>query len=165
MCPQDSLVLLDSSRPEAAHTGAFFKSFGVFADTESSSTRTGSSSQIFGFETGIDRAIGEDWIVGFSFGYADTHTDLAAGLGDLEDDTYRFGPYAGWSTGNWFAEGGLTFGIHDQSSTRNDSTGTSRGSADAYRPDGLRARRVRPHARPPPRGHPDAGRPLLVLRA
>lgn len=127
-----SLVLAQAQAQTQAGTGAarairqkeprwgrFFKVDGVFIDQDTTFDRTGFKSDGFGGQFGIDYRFENDLVAGMAFGYSYTSADLNEGLGNLDDQALRIGPYASWASGNWFVDGSATFAWHFYDGTRN----------------------------------------------
>ncbi|MAX26919.1 MAG: hypothetical protein CMJ19_20690 [Phycisphaeraceae bacterium] len=111
---------------------AFGKLYGLFSDQETTSGRTGYSSDAVGIQLGMDYQVNENLIVGLSLDYTSTDVTFDSGYGDMDTDSFRVGPFASYFTDKWFIDASLTFGIHSSESTRNDtSTGAHDGDFDA----------------------------------
>ncbi len=111
---------------------AFGKLYGLFSDQETTSGRTGYSSDAVGIQLGMDYQVNENLIVGLSLDYTSTDVTFDSGYGDMDIDSFRVGPFASYFTDKWFIDTSLTFGVHSSESTRNDtSTGTHDGDFDA----------------------------------
>jgi|GEM_PF-4444544 len=112
-----------------AEWSVYVKTYGVFSDQDAGTNRTGYQADAFGFQAGIDRQFNGQWIAGLAFGYTNTQADFTGGLGDMDVDSLRIGPYATYKGdgGRWFVDLAATYGHH-----RNDShrTGIAT-SADA----------------------------------
>tara|TARA_Y100001933_G_scaffold265275_1_gene339428 strand:+ start:25828 stop:37062 length:11235 start_codon:yes stop_codon:yes gene_type:complete len=99
----------------------FGKIYGIFSEQDAESGRSGYSSDGMGIQLGLDYQVNENLILGLSLDYANTEVTFDGGLGDIETDSFRVGPFATYFTENWFVNTSLTFGIHSSDGTRNDT--------------------------------------------
>jgi uncharacterized protein with beta-barrel porin domain len=103
---------------------------GVFTTVDSAEDRTGYDSQTFGGQLGIDRQLGENFIVGMALGYMYTNTDWNLNLGRVRDNTIRVGPYASYVADKWFIDASVTFAYHFYTSKRNIALTSETAEAD-----------------------------------
>ncbi len=99
--------------------GRYVKLQGLFIDQDTTSDRTGYNGQSFGGQIGVDYAFSTDFVAGLALGYTYTNADLNQGLGEIEDQTIRTGPYMSYTSGNWYVDGSATFGYHFYEGDRN----------------------------------------------
>jgi len=130
--PSDAYVPLMPDR--TSEWSAHAKTYGIFSNQDSNSNRTGYTSDSYGVQVGLDRMFGENWIVGIALGYTNTDADLDGGVGDLDVDEYRIGPYATYKGdgGRWFIDLSATYGHHDTDSDRTTVGGTATADYDAH---------------------------------
>ena len=102
------------------------KKVNVFARATTGYTRVGSGNGRIGLRSsrigalfGIDFALHENILLGFtgSYDYNDVH--FASSLGSGKVNSYRFGPYAMIFHDDWFFEAELTLGLHYNKFRRN----------------------------------------------
>ena len=118
--------------------GGFAAVYGVQTDRDAASDATGSASDTYAAQAGIDRRLDDRWLVGVSINYAHSELDFDNGaggnLGDADVDTLRVGPYVGFADGPWSADASLTVGYQ-----RNDATrrvpGAGVGTGEAFDSD------------------------------
>lgn len=84
----------------------------IFSDQNTSANRTGYEATLFGGQVGVDYSVTPNFAAGFALGYTATNADLDGGLGEIDDDTVRAGPYMSLAWGDWYVDGSLTFGYH-----------------------------------------------------
>ncbi len=106
-------------REKEPRWGRFLKVDGIFIDQDTTAERTGFQSDGFGGQFGIDYRFSPDLVAGLAFGYSYTGADLNEGLGDLNDQALRFGPYMSWASGDWYVDGSASFAWHMYDGTRN----------------------------------------------
>ncbi len=106
-------------RQKEPRWGRFLKVDGVFIDQDTTADQTGFQSDGFGGQFGIDYRFSPDLVAGLAFGYSYTGADLNEGLGNLDDQALRFGPYMSWASGNWYVDGSASFAWHMYDGTRN----------------------------------------------
>ncbi|MEM1166265.1 MAG: autotransporter outer membrane beta-barrel domain-containing protein [Planctomycetota bacterium] len=100
--------------------GLYVKGFGIFEEQDDSSSVTGYEADGGGVTVGFDYAFTDDFLLGLYFTYNATDVDFEGGLGDLDIDTFRFGPYLTYSFfDGWFIDLQTTFGFHEIESVRN----------------------------------------------
>ncbi|MHC4219005.1 MAG: autotransporter outer membrane beta-barrel domain-containing protein, partial [Planctomycetota bacterium] len=92
--------------------GRYIKVQGAFVEQETTTTRTGFDADAFGIQLGIDYDFSPDLTVGLAAGYLFTGADFKSGLGGIDENALRFGPYLSYTKGNWFVDGSLTFAWH-----------------------------------------------------
>ena len=114
----------DSSQQAAAPRqengwGRYFKVQGVFANQDTTANRTGFDATTFGGQFGIDYSYSPNLVIGLAVGYTFTDANLDGGLGDIEDQTIRAGPYMSYYKDDWYVDASLTFGWHMFDSDRN----------------------------------------------
>ena len=118
--------------------GGFAEVYGVRTDRDAAATATGSQSDTYAAQAGVDRQLDDRWLLGVSINYANTDLDFSdvsgANLGGGDVDTLRVGPYVGYADGPWSAEASLTFGYHQNEATRR-VPGTGPGTGDAFEGD------------------------------
>jgi len=90
----------------------YFKVQGAFVDQDTTDNRTGFDATTFGAQMGIDYRFTTNFVAGLALGYSYTDADLNQGLGNLQDQTIRAGPYMSYYEGDWYVDGSLTFGWH-----------------------------------------------------
>lgn len=98
--------------------GVFVRGFGIYNDNDSTSDRTGFDGWQTGAVAGVDFAFSEGVIGGLGFGYTKTDVSIDTDRGDLEADTYRFGPYLTWGQGDFFLDTSLSFGYSSYDAKR-----------------------------------------------
>jgi autotransporter-associated beta strand protein len=120
--------------PASAPWSFFVRTYGIFSDRDTTAGRTGYESDGFGFQAGADYRIDERWLVGLVAGYTNTSADLKQGLGELDIDSIRVGPFVSYDSGdNWFIDAALTYGHHNHDSVRRTTaTGTAAADYDGY---------------------------------
>jgi fibronectin-binding autotransporter adhesin len=106
----------DAPAPEAgAHEyrwGRYVKVQGAFFEQDDQPSRTGFDGTGVGIQAGFDYDFSPDLTIGLAAGYLYTRADLSGGLGKLNDNAVRAGPYLSYTTGNWFVDSSLTFAWH-----------------------------------------------------
>ncbi len=100
--------------------GRYFKVSGVFASQDTTSNRTGFDATAFGAQIGIDYSFSDNFVAGVALGYMYTDADLKLGLGNIQDQAIRAGPYASYYEGDWYLDASATFAWHFYDSDRND---------------------------------------------
>ena len=116
--PEEHRVV-DRRKGSASRWGRYIKLQGIFMDRDTSVNRTGFTSSSFGGQVGVDYSFSQDLIAGLAFSYAFTGADLKLGLGRLNDNTLRAGPYMTYSNGDWFVDASATFAWHFYNGDRN----------------------------------------------
>ncbi|MBL4701194.1 MAG: autotransporter domain-containing protein, partial [Phycisphaeraceae bacterium] len=112
---------------------AFGKIYGILSDQDTTSNRTGYSANGVGVQFGMDYQINENWLVGLAFDYAKTDVTLDSGLGSIDVDSFRIGPFASYFNDNWYVDLNLTYGLHNNDAVRNViATGAVDATYDAY---------------------------------
>jgi outer membrane autotransporter protein len=110
----------------------FAKVYGVFGDRDTSVQVNGYSADTYGVQFGADYQLNENWIVGLAIDYARTDISLDNGLGGIDVDTIRIGPFASYFNEKWYVDAALTYGYHTNDSTSNNGVlGTSTADYDA----------------------------------
>ena len=99
--------------------GRYFKVQGVFADQDTTTNRTGFDATTFGGQFGFDYRFSPNFVAGLAVGYTFTDANLDAGLGDIEDQTIRAGPYMSYYEDDWYVDASVTFGWHMFDNDRN----------------------------------------------
>jgi len=102
--------------------GRYFKVSGVFADQDTTANRTGFDATAFGAQIGLDYSFSTNFVAGLALEYMYTDADLKLGLGSIQDQAIRFGPYASYYTDNWYIDASATFAWHFYNSDRNNPT-------------------------------------------
>ena len=102
--------------------GRYFKVSGVFAEQDTTTNRTGFKATAFGAQMGIDYRFSPNFVAGLALGYMYSNADLKLGLGNIQDQTIRTGPYASYTNGDWYLDASATFAWHFYDSDRNDPT-------------------------------------------
>ena len=92
--------------------GRYFKVQGVFANQDTTANRTGFDADTFGGQFGLDYSYSPNLVIGLAVGYTFTNANLDGGLGDIEDQTIRGGPYMSYYKDDWYVDASLTFGWH-----------------------------------------------------
>ncbi|MEX0741568.1 MAG: autotransporter outer membrane beta-barrel domain-containing protein, partial [Phycisphaeraceae bacterium] len=91
---------------------------------------------VFGGQFGVDRNFNDQLTLGLGFSYLRSDVDLNGNRGEFEGDTFRFGPYLGWTDARnkWFVDASLTYGFHDIDSERYipEQDATASGSFNAH---------------------------------
>ncbi|MCP3901994.1 MAG: autotransporter domain-containing protein [Planctomycetes bacterium] len=101
--------------------GMYVRALGVWTDQDTEFARTGFDADTYGVQAGVDYTFSKEFIVGAVFGYTTTDVSLDAGLGDIDIDTYRIGPYFTWVNDGWYLDGSLTAGFSSNDQQRNIS--------------------------------------------
>lgn len=118
--------------------GGFAAVYGVQTDRDAAADATGSRSDTYAAQAGVDQQLNDRWLVGVSINYAQSELDFndVAGdnLGGNDVDTLRVGPYAGYADGPWSADASLTLGYHQNDATRR-VPGLGAGTGDAFEGD------------------------------
>jgi outer membrane autotransporter protein len=96
----------------------YIKLQGAFIDQDTTHNRTGFDATAFGGQIGIDYSFTTNFVAGMALGYSYTDADLNQGLGNVQDQTIRVGPYMSYFTGDWYIDSSLTFGWHFLDSDR-----------------------------------------------
>lgn len=104
--------LAQQRQADKSRWGRWIKLDGVFVDQDTTALRPGFNSASFGGQVGLDYSFSDDLIAGMSLAYAYTGADMALGLGSLNDNTVRGGPYVSYSKGNWFVDASASFAWH-----------------------------------------------------
>ncbi|MDD5326845.1 MAG: autotransporter domain-containing protein [Phycisphaerae bacterium] len=97
----------------------FFRPFGVFYNHDTTSNMTGFDAKAVGALFGIDRNYGANWIVGIGGGYTRSSIHFKDNRGEGETDSFKLGPYASYSKGNFFADTSVSLGFHENDNKRN----------------------------------------------
>ena len=84
----------------------------IFSDQNTSTNRTGYEATLFGGQVGVDYSFTPNFAAGLALGYTATNADLDGGLGEIDDDTVRAGPYMSFTWDEWYVDGSLTVGYH-----------------------------------------------------
>ncbi|MCH8164738.1 MAG: autotransporter domain-containing protein [Planctomycetes bacterium] len=84
----------------------------IFSDQDTSANRTGYDATMLGGQVGFDYSLTPNFAAGLALGFTATSADLDGGLGEIDDDTVRAGPYMSFTWGDWYVDGSLTFGYH-----------------------------------------------------
>jgi len=100
--------------------GMFVNGIYIDTDRDSSSRESGFNADSWGVTGGIDYVFSDKLIIGAAFGYVNSDTDIKAGGGKVDTDSYSY--FAYWSIfpdENWYVDAmaGYTDNDHDQ--TRN----------------------------------------------
>jgi autotransporter-associated beta strand protein len=90
--------------------GGYAKVQGIFVDQDSTSNRTGFDATSIGAQFGLDYTFSEGLLAGVALGYLWTDADLDASLGEIDQGTFRVGPYFSWFEHDWYVDASLTFG-------------------------------------------------------
>ncbi len=101
---------------EAGDWKVFAKIYGVMSEQDAEGNRVGYDGTFLGVQGGVDRRFGDEWVVGLGLAYQNADADLEPNRGDIEADTFRLGPYATWTRGDWYVDLSATvgFGGYDQ---------------------------------------------------
>lgn len=110
--------------------GAWIQEYAYFADRSLAGLSEQYRGSGFGFNAGLDTAMGPFHAVGFSLGFASTEVESVLDLDDpLDVLTVQFGSYAGLQSGNLGLEAQAGFGYNDIKSERNIAVGSYTGSS------------------------------------
>lgn len=110
----------------------YIKGVGLYVNQDADTGRAGYELTGGGFQGGVDMRLNEQWIAGLSLGYTHSDVDLSGGLGDIDIDSVRFGPYASYQRDKWFFDGSATFGYHFHDSTRTTVLGDATADYSAW---------------------------------
>ena len=114
--------------------GTYAKVQGIFVDQDTTLNRPGFSADSAGVQVGVDYDLSPNLVAGVAVGYLSTSADLDLAGGDIDQDTWRVGPYMSWYHDKWYLDASATVGIASIDSVRNiPSMGVSAsGDYDAY---------------------------------
>ena len=96
----------------------YFKVQGAFINQDTTQNRTGFTADTFGGQIGLDYKFTNNFVAGLALGYSYTDVDLNQGLGNIQDQTVRAGPYMSYYKDDWYLDGSFTFGWHFYDSDR-----------------------------------------------
>jgi uncharacterized protein with beta-barrel porin domain len=131
--PEPPIVRSQCTDPERQ---VFGRPFGIFFDQQNTDQQPGFHAGSVGVQVGVDRVATDEVIAGLGIAYA--RTDLRflndGGLGELSN--IRVGPYLLRQFDEWFYDGSLTYGYHDNDVVRDvtvgEISGTPRGSYNSH---------------------------------
>ncbi len=114
--------------------GGYAEAQGIFIDQDTTTNRTGFNGTSVGGQFGLDYTFDGGLLAGVAFGFLSTNVDLDAGLGEIDQEMYRLGPYLSWYSGDWYIDMSLSFGYSTNDSARKiPALGlTADGSYDSY---------------------------------
>ncbi len=114
--------------------------FGVFYGEQTGGDHLGFQSNVAGVQLGIDRQFSENCIFGIGGGYDQMHIDGGDAASSGTTDTFRVGPYATWYDDDFYIDGSLTGGFHDNNVGRRAAVNSAAYStAGSYRADDVSA--------------------------
>ncbi|MEM1165162.1 MAG: autotransporter domain-containing protein [Planctomycetota bacterium] len=108
-----------SGRLDSDPWNVYVRGFGIFEEQDDTADVTGYDADGGGVTAGIDYAFNDNFLLGIYFTYNATEIELDNSLGDIDIDTYRFGPYLGLTFGDFFVDIQTSFGFSEQESDRN----------------------------------------------
>ncbi|MHC4415641.1 MAG: autotransporter family protein [Planctomycetota bacterium] len=126
--------LIDLDEAPESRWGTYVKAQGIYVDQDTTTNRPGFNADSAGVQVGVDFDFSANLVAGMAVGYLSTDADLDLDGGDIDQDTWRFGPYVTWYHDKWYVDGSATFGFASIDSTRNiPSLGlTASGDYDSY---------------------------------
>ncbi|MCZ6836133.1 MAG: autotransporter outer membrane beta-barrel domain-containing protein, partial [Planctomycetota bacterium] len=112
----------------------YTQALGQFEDVDSERDRTGYSSNAYGALGGIDFRIDDEILAGLALSYLKTDADLNDDRGDVDVDTFRFGPYLSVTRERWTFDTAFAAGFSEFESKRKMPTlsRTAEGDYDGY---------------------------------
>jgi outer membrane autotransporter protein len=111
-------------------TGAWFQILNSQANQDVRSGVAGYDADSKGFALGADHKINDNTVLGVAYSYVKTNVDSDNGnKTDVENNTLT--AYSTWTEGNWFVDGGLSYGKGKNDSKRYVSGTTAKGSYDS----------------------------------
>ncbi|ADU63819.1 MAG: autotransporter domain-containing protein [Pseudodesulfovibrio sp.] len=120
-----SLDGLLNPRKEETPWGIYLQPVYSFGSRNGDASSKGYNYGMYGLEAGIDRRIGDDWVVGAMAGYGSSHMDFTGSdwvANDNEDQRlYTAGAYVGYRAGDWTFADTLSVTYADHKSKRKAS--------------------------------------------
>lgn len=111
-------------------TGAWFQILSSQANQDVRSGVAGYDADSRGFAIGADHKVTDNTVLGVAYSYVKTDVDSDNGnKTDVENNTLT--AYSTWTEGNWFVDGGLSYGKGKNDSKRYVSGTTAKGSYDS----------------------------------
>jgi outer membrane autotransporter protein len=134
--PMDGKSVARSEMPTEDQWGFFVTETGDFTSLGDTSNANGFDLKSYGTTVGVDRRLGEHFVLGLTLGYNHSDIDLS-GDGRLNSDGAKVALYAMYHDGGFWTEGLIGGGINSYDSRRTALNGTAHGSTngtqfDAY---------------------------------
>lgn len=127
-----------SSGDMLSGTGAWFQILSSQADQDVRSGVEGYDANSRGFALGADHKLNDNTVLGVAYSYVKTNVESDSGnKTDVENNTLT--AYGTWTEGNYFVDGGLSYGKGNNDSKRffNDTNGNSTTAKGSYDSDML----------------------------
>jgi outer membrane autotransporter protein len=118
---------LDTQREggrKVGDNGVWVRPYGSFGKLSATADTSGASYRIGGISAGVDRAVGNDWIVGGGFDYAHLNADFDDYNGNGKLDSYKIGAYASYAPGPLYVDAIASYAIQRTGIQRDVLTGT-----------------------------------------
>lgn len=98
-------------------TGVWFQVLSSKADQDVRSGVAGYDADSSGFAIGADKELNANTVAGLAYSYVTTDVDSDTG-NKTEVDNHNFTAYGTWTEGNYFVDGGITYGFGQNDSKR-----------------------------------------------
>ena len=118
-----------SRMPTKDRWGFFVTETGDFTSLGDTSNANGFDLKSYGTTVGVDRLIGERFVLGLTLGYNHSDVDLSGG-GRLNSDGAKVALYAMYHDGGFWTEGLIGGGVNSYDSRRTALNGTAYGSTN-----------------------------------
>lgn len=118
---------LDTQRDTERKTtdnGVWVRPYGSFGKLSATADTSGARYQIGGISAGIDRVVGQDWIVGGGLDYAHLHADFDDYNANGKLDSYKIGAYASYAPGPVYLDTIVSYAVQSTDIQRDVLTGT-----------------------------------------
>lgn len=89
----------------------YAKIYGISSELDTEGNRIGYDGDFYGVQAGLDRDFGGGMFAGIALGYTSSDVDLLGNRGEIEADTFRFGPYFTYQADRWFFDASATIGF------------------------------------------------------
>ena len=123
-----------SRMPTKDRWGFFVTETGDFTSLGDTSNANGFDLKSYGTTVGVDRLIGEHFVLGLTLGYNHSDVDLSGG-GRLNSDGAKVALYAMYHDGGFWMEGLIGGGVNSYDSRRTALNGTAHGSTNGTQLD------------------------------
>ena len=123
-----------SRMPTRDRWGFFVTETGDFTSLGDTSNANGFDLKSYGTTVGVDRLIGEHFVLGLTLGYNHSDVDLSGG-GRLNSDGAKVALYAMYHDGGFWMEGLIGGGVNSYDSRRTALNGTAHGSTNGTQLD------------------------------